>query len=260
LSSWDPNQYNRFAAEREQPFWDLAALLQPIRESHLVDLGCGDGRLTAGLAEKIGAAATTGIDNSPTMLAHPPELQGVDFQLDDIATWSRPGSFDVVFSNAALQWVADHPAVLQRWATSLKPGGQMAVQMPANADHASHVVSRLLAEEWLGDQAPPDPVEVNVKAPQDYARLLHDLGFADQHVRLQVYGHLLESTEAVVEWVKGTSLTRFKAAMNDEEFGRFLEEYRRRLVAELGDHRPYFYPFKRILMWGRLPTPTPTSS
>lgn len=253
MSSWDPAQYNRFAAEREQPLWDLAALLQPTEGPTLVDLGCGDGRLTAELAKRIGAARTTGVDNSPTMLAavaqH--ETATTTFVPADIATWSEPDTADVVFSNAALQWVPDHPTVLRLWATSLRPRGQLAVQMPANADHPSHRVSRQLAQDLLGDDAPPDPVEANVQSPEDYARILHRIGFTDQHVRLQVYGHVLESTEAVVEWVKGTSLTRIKAVMADNDYEQFLHEYGRRLLAELGDHRPYFYPFKRILIWGR---------
>jgi trans-aconitate 2-methyltransferase len=84
-----------------------------------------------------------------------------------------------------------------------------------------------------------------------YAEILHGLGYERQHVRLQVYGHLLGSTADVVEWVKGTSLTRFKRVLPPADFEQFLEEYRARLVAHLGDQQPYFYPFKRILFWGR---------
>lgn len=250
--TWDPAQYNRFAAEREQPFWDLAALLQPTPSPALVDLGCGDGRLTAELAGRLGARQALGIDSSPAMLAQAAghQSQTTTFDRGDLASWSAPGTVDVVFSNAALHWVPDHPAVLAGWAASLTPGGQLAVQMPANADHPSHTVSQHLAAELLGAGAPPDPVAANVARPEDYAGLLHDLGFARQHVRLQVYGHLLESTAAVGEWVKGSSLTRFKDVLGPDGFDAFVAEYTRRLVAEIGDQRPYFYTFKRVLLWG----------
>ncbi|HET6811055.1 MAG TPA: methyltransferase domain-containing protein [Acidimicrobiales bacterium] len=259
-STWDPGQYNRFAAEREQPFWDLAALLEPVPAPKVVDLGCGDGRLTAALHRKLGAAVTTGVDSSPAMLAaagaHAGD--GVAFSEADISTWtgrdpdpSGAGpDIDIVFSNAALQWVPDHADVLERWAAALRPGGQLAVQMPTNADHPSHRVARALAADWLGNRAPADPVEHNVLVPEAYAALLHDLGFERQHVRLQVYGHVLASTADVVEWVKGTSLTRFKDVLG-ADYESFVDEYRRRLVADLGDARPYFYAFKRILLWGR---------
>lgn len=253
-SAWDPAQYNRFAEERERPFWDLASLLEPADTPVVVDLGCGDGRLTAALHERLGAATTVGVDSSPAMLeaAGTRAGGGVSFAPGDIASWTGAGPApDVVFSNAALQWVPDHDAVLARWRDLLAPGGQLAVQMPTNADHASQRVARELAEEWLGGAAPADPVERNVGPPEHYAELLHQLGFLRQHVRLQVYGHVLGSGADVVEWVKGTSLTRFKEVLGPDH-ERFVDEYQRRLVAVLGAGRPYFYAFKRILIWARL--------
>ena len=254
-SSWDPAQYNRFAEQREQPFWDLAGLLEPVDDPAVVDLGCGDGRLTAALHQRLGAAATCGVDSSPAMLdaAGGRAGGGLSFSSGDIATWHGTGRApDIVISNAALQWVPDHDTVLARWRDLLAPGGQLAVQMPTNADHASHRVARELAGEWLGEAAPADPVEDNVRLPEHYAGLLHDLGFSRQHVRLQVYGHLLGSGSDVVEWVKGTSLTRFREVLGPDDYQRFVDEYRRRLVAVLGERRPYFYAFKRILLWARL--------
>ena len=67
----------------------------------------------------------------------------------------------------------------------------------------------------------------------------------------EVYGHHLASTADVVEWVKGTSLTRFKERLSPDLYEEFVDRYRQRLVAVLGDHRPFFYPFKRILFWAR---------
>src|SRR5689334_11429297 len=92
-TTWDPGQYDRFAVEREQPFWDLAALLEPVEAPTVVDLGCGDGRLTAELHARLGARRTLGIDSSPAMLeaasahAHP----GVTVEAGDLATWRGEG-------------------------------------------------------------------------------------------------------------------------------------------------------------------------
>ena len=88
--------------------------------------------------------------------------------------------------------------------------------------------------------------------PERYATLVHELGFAEQHVRLQVYGHLMPSTSAVVEWIRGTSLTRFFKRLPDELHEPFVKSVHDELLAEVGDQRPYFYPFKRILVWARL--------
>lgn len=253
-SQWDPGQYNRFAEQREQPFWDLAALVEPVQGPRVVDLGCGDGRLTAALHHSLDARRTLGIDSSAEMLAEALERagEGLTFEAGDLSTWAG-SDLDLVLSNAALHWVGDHRNVLGRWRDSLGPAGQLAVQVPANADHASHEVARQLGEEWFGRGAPPDPVAENVLRPECYAEVLDELGFEHQHVRLQVYGHTLARTADIVEWVRGTSLTRFKSRLPPLEFDRFVAEYRHRLLEVLGDRPDYFYPFKRILLWGRLP-------
>jgi len=251
---WDPGQYNRFAAEREEPFWDLVRLIETVVSPRVVDLGCGDGRLTSMLHVKVGASGTVGVDASPAMIASAAGYSSdqVSFEIGDIGKWERPDRYDIVLANASLQWVPDHRRVLARWARSLRSTGQLAVQVPANADHPAHLVATELAAELLSDP-PPDPVAENVLAPEEYAVLLDELGFVNQQVRLQVYLHHLSSTSEVVEWVKGTTLTRFKEPLGPEEWERFVGLYRQRLLSVLGDRSPFVYPFKRILMWARRP-------
>jgi trans-aconitate 2-methyltransferase len=254
LDGWDPEQYNRFAAEREEPFWDLARLVAPVRSAQVADLGCGDGRLTSLLHANLGAAETVGVDSSAAMIASAAahSSEHVRFELADIARWGQPDSYDIIFANASLQWVPDHPRVIGDWTGSLRPGGQLAVQVPANADHPAHLVATEMAAELLAEP-PPDPVAENVLAPEAYAVLLDGLGFTHQQVRLQVYLHHLSSTAEVVEWVKGTTLTRLKEPLGPEGWHHFVDLYRQRLLAVLGDRSPYVYPFKRILMWARRP-------
>ena len=98
---------------------------------------------------------------------------------------------------------------------------------------------------------PADPVARNVLAPEAYALVLDELGFAEQQVRLQVYLHHLASTADVVEWMKGTTLTRFKSSFGPDGWLRFVDLYRQRLLAALGDQSPYRFAFKRILHVGR---------
>src|SRR3954454_333896 len=256
-NTWNPDQYERFKAERSQPFYDLLSLVQPIGGGRALDLGCGTGALTRELHEKVGTSETVGIDSSPAMLAdaEPHAGGGLRFEQGDIGSLAVDDPVDLVFSNAALHWVPHHEQVLADWTALLGDGGQIAVQVPANVDHASHRVIQELAEESpyvdAGDgPPPPDPV-LGVLRPERYAELLYRLGYTEQHVRLQVYGHVLDSTAAVVEWTKGTSLTRMARHLPPDLYEQFVDEYRRRLVAELGDQRPYFYAFKRILFWAR---------
>lgn len=257
MDSWDPEQYERFKGERTAPFEDLLTLVEPVAGGSVVDLGCGTGELTWRLHTHVGAFRTVGVDSSPSMLeeANTRQRGRVTFQRGDINTFGGTGEWDVVAANASLHWVPDHPAVLGRWAAALRPGGQLAVQVPANIDHPSHWVAAEVGREVCGDAAPVDPV-ANVLKPEQYAELLDGLGFERQHVRLQVYGHRMASSADVVEWVKGTSLTRFRSVLDDADYADFLDRYRARLLEVIGDRRPYFYAFKRILMWGRLPAVT----
>lgn len=263
---WDPGQYALFSAERSQAFWDLVDLIRPSSMScggfgRSVDLGCGSGELTAAITERLGIEEMVGVDSSDAMLAQAREQIAVDdspmrFAKGDIAKWTGRSDHELVIANASLQWVPDHPGVIARWWAGLAPGGQLAVQMPANADHASHRVAAQIAatEPFLtafNSLPPPDPVAQNVLAPEQYSIILDHLGATDQHVRLQVYPHHLESSESVVEWTKGTTLTRFTKILPNELKDQFLANYSERLLDTIGRTAPYFYPFKRILMWAQ---------
>jgi trans-aconitate 2-methyltransferase len=251
---WDPAQYGRFSAERAQPFEDLLALCSPVPGGSVVDLGCGTGELTALAHRRLDAKVTTGLDRSAEMLtAVPVGVPGLGFVQGDIADWEGDG-VDLVLANASLHWLSDHEGLLARLRASLAPGGQLAFQVPANFSHPSHRVARSLAAEapFAALQGRGDlDRATSVLSPNRYAEILHALGAVAQHVRLQVYGHELASLDEVVEWVKGTFLGPYRAALGPAAFAAFLGRYRARLGAELGDPRPYFYAFSRIVCWAR---------
>jgi trans-aconitate 2-methyltransferase len=267
---WSPSQYDKFQREREQPFVDLLDLVQPVERMRVVDLGCGTGRLTARLHERLQARETVGIDRSPRMLAAaaalgpvvaadaaaPPDARpsaGVRFVQREIEAFPPAGErYDLIFSNAALHWIDHHESLFERLASALAPAGQLAIQVPAMHDAPSHAVAAALIQEEpfrsaSGARERPWPV----LTPEAYCRLLFRLGFPAPAVRLIVYPHVLEDPEAVVEWMKGTLLAEYSRHMPADVFERFTEEYRRRLLPTIDTARPFVFPFKRILMWGR---------
>jgi trans-aconitate 2-methyltransferase len=252
--TWNPTQYERFRSEREQPFHDLVALITRRPAARVIDLGCGTGLLTEALHRELSAKETIGVDSSEAMLdrARALEGDGLRFECGDIGNLQEMAPFDVVFSNAALQWVGDHHTLFARLTEMLVPGGELAVQVPANFDHVSHTLAADIAHEQPFAAAMHGYSRTfSVLPPEEYAAMLYALGFVAQSVRLQVYGHVLESPDAVVEWVRGTLLTDYEARMPAAMYQEFVERYRERLNAALGHQRPYFYPFKRILLWGR---------
>ena len=253
-SPWNPEQYHRFRNERSQPFVDLLELVAPVPGGTVIDLGCGTGELTAALHARTGASTTLGLDSSETMLAKAADRagNGLSFVQGDITSFE--GQFDLVFSNAALQWLNGHEALIPAVASHVKPGGQLAFQVPANADHPSHLVAHAVAREApfaeaLGGYSREWPV----LPPERYAEILDGLGFEPLHVRLQVYGHHLPSSEGVIEWVKGTMLTDYKKRLSPEMYAVFLARYSERLLPLLEDTSPFFFPFKRILFTARKP-------
>jgi trans-aconitate 2-methyltransferase len=178
--------------------------------------------------------------------------EGLTFELGDIAEWTPAEPVDLVFSNAALHWIDDHDALFERLTGFLSPGGQLAVQVPANHDHPSHLVAERVANEEPFRAALDCYVRrAPVLAPERYAQLLHRLGYASQHVRLQVYLHVLPGPGAVVDWVKGTLLTDYRRRLTDAAYEDFVARYRELLAAELPDQRPFPFSFKRVLLWGR---------
>ena len=252
--AWEPDQYARFRTEREQPFHDLLALVEPVPGGRVVDLGCGTGVLTRLLHEHTGAAETVGVDRSEAMLAQSAQYAGggVRFEQCDIEAFAGRG-LDVVFSNAALQWVTDHESLFPRLAGTLGEGGQLAVQMPMNHDHVSHTVAHEVAREARHAEALGGYVrEYPLLEAEWYAELFARLGFEEQHVREQVYLHRLAGPEELVEWMKGSLLTDYRNRLSQRDYEAYLADYRERLLAELPDERPYLLPFKRILLWGRM--------
>jgi trans-aconitate 2-methyltransferase len=152
--------------------------------------------------------------------------------------------------------VSDHPTALRQFFNALNPGGQLAVQIPANFDHPSHrVADEVAAEDPFRDRLSGYPRRNPVHTPEDYAQVLYHLGFSRQSVSLRVYAHVLESADHVIEWVQGTLLTPIKARLDPSEYSRFLERYRQALLPRLADERPFLYTFKRILFWAAKPVP-----
>ena len=253
---WDPEQYGRFRAERQQPFFDLLALVSPKPQMRVLDLGCGPGELSEELHRRLGARTTIGIDSSEAMLeaAETRSGDGLSFRRQDIDDFASDAgaAYDLIFSNAALHWVSDHRLLFARLTSALATEGQLAIQVPANFDHVSHESAREVAEESpfreaLGGHSHP----LFVLAPEDYASLLEELGYRKQHVRLQVYVHRLASKEEVVEWLRGSLLTVYQRRLSDEMFREFLDRYRERLLPRLSNARPFLFTFKRILVWAR---------
>jgi trans-aconitate 2-methyltransferase len=254
--NWNPDQYERFRDERSAPFLDLLALVEQRPAMRVVDLGCGTGELTELAHERLAASTTLGIDSSAAMLERAAERRtpSLHFAEQSVERFSPELSYDLVLSNAALHWVDDHPRLFERMTAWLAPGGQIAVQMPANDAHLSQVTARELAAREPFASALTGAKRVTpVLELEEYALLLARLGYAEQRVRAQIYLHRLAHSRQLFEWVKGTVLTWYAARLDPSLYTRFVEEYRERLQERLGPaDDPYLLTYRRVLLHASL--------
>ena len=249
--AWNPTHYNKFKIQRSQPFYDLLGRIKKDRILSAVDLGCGTGELTQVLCESLPKARVLGVDNSPAMLEESARYAGsrLSFQNQDISSFARETSgetYDLIFTNAALQWVSDHCVLIPQLLHRVKAGGQIAIQVPYNWDHVSHQLAYKVASEFQTSVEIPSRELLD---PEQYSRILYENGFVEPRVSVEVYPHPMKSGADVYEWTRGTLLTFYKNLLAPNDYESFLLTYKERLVQELGD-RPYLYTFKRLLIWG----------
>jgi trans-aconitate 2-methyltransferase len=254
MPRWDSDQYLKFANERTQPAIDLLARVAVETPRTVADLGCGPGNSTALLHQRWPAADIVGVDSAPEMLdtaraTHP----NWSWQLGDIAIWSPPISCDVVFSNAALQWVPDHARVLPHLMAQVAPGGALAVQIPAHVNSPVHQAMLAVASDlaWR-DRMHAATTAITVESSSVYYDLLQP--FASRiDLWVTEYQHLLDGPAVVIDWMRGTGLRPFLQALADDgERTRF----EAMLLAEVTKGYPrqadgrVLFPFRRLFLVG----------
>jgi trans-aconitate 2-methyltransferase len=252
LSSWDPDQYLRFERERSRPIEDLVARFSDRSPSRIIDLGCGPGTSTAVLRQRWPTAHLVGLDSSPEMITAARRSDAtVDWVLRDIRSWRAQPPFDLVVSNAALQWVPDHEELFPRLVAQVAAGGALAVQMPVNSDSGAHRCIREVAQStpWRSRWG-PDLLQPQVGAPELYYRLLAPV-CASVELWQTEYVHVLPDPAAILEWVKGTTLrpylTRLSSPSDQEAF---LGTILRGLEAAYPRQRNgrVLFPFRRLFL------------
>lgn len=246
---WNPVQYNKFERERSQPFYDLLALIRPEPDMHVIDLGCGTGQLTKVLHEKLQAKHTLGIDTSPAMLQEAKKLSsnGLTFIQKDILEIDPTQHYDLIFSNAALQWLPDHHKLFPFLIKQLRNDGQLAIQVPANFDFPTHTIAKELSgkyKAYLQEAQMPSALTI-----EEYSSLLFQNGLKNQIVKAQIYPLALPSSKELIEWLKGSLLTFFEKYLPPDAFQEFMHEYTIEIEKTFGKNKSIFVPFKRILMW-----------
>ena len=247
---WNPDKYHQFQTQRSAPFFDLLGLVEVRPNLKVVDLGCGTGNLTRQLADTLPESAVVGIDSSPQMLERTGEYArpGLRFELGNLA--ELDGKWDLIISNAALQWSENHRELVPRLFDHLNPGGQIAVQVPSNHGGPTHLTILRVADQepfrtvlnrWTR-QSPVLPIET-------YTELLFRKEAQEISAFDKIYLHILENVDAIVDWISGTALVPYFERLGNHK-NDFVTAIRRELHTDFPDE-PVFYPFRRTFFSSR---------
>lgn len=254
-AKWDPSQYMKFAGPRLRPALDLLAQVAVDGARTVYDLGCGPGNLTEFLRGRWPDAEVIGIDSSEEMLerarnAHP----DVTWSKADLTTWRPDRPADVIYANAALQWVADHENLFPALARALGDGGVLAVQMPRNHTAPSHALMQdaIEASPWADAMRgarglPPVP------GPEVYYDLLGP-EVSELNIWESEFLQVLEGDNAVAEYTRGTALKPYLDALaDDDQRAQFFDDYSartRQAYPQRADGKTLF-PFRRLFIIAR---------
>jgi trans-aconitate 2-methyltransferase len=250
MTGWNPDAYMKFGSERTRPSVDLVGRIGLAEPASIVDIGCGPGNSTQVLRDRWPKARIIGLDNSPQMIekartTYPKE----EWVLADAATWSSEAKFDLVFSNATLQWIPDHGTLVGRFFDQVSKGGALAVQVPANSGSPLHRallgVSR--SPEWREATAGCGELITYRDADFYYDRLSALSGRVD--IWETTYFHVMESRRDLVEWYASTGLRPYLEKLaGDPERAAF----KKQILEECESGYPLrrdgrvLFPFKRL--------------
>jgi trans-aconitate 2-methyltransferase len=216
MPTWNPNLYLKFSAERTRPAADLASRIPTIDITRVVDLGCGPGNSTAVLRSRWPTATIIGVDNSPEMIdaarfAYP----AGEWIAADLTEYAESG-FDLVFSNAALQWVPNHDVIFPKLLSMTRAGGVLAVQVPLHHRSLLHGLIAEVAERpaWR-DRLAQTQQKLRMETPEFYYDILRPHA-ATVDVWVTEYRHLMTEAEGVIDWIRGSGLRPYLAALADD--------------------------------------------
>jgi len=234
--AWDPAAYAANSSSQQAWARELIANLELRGDEDLLDVGCGDGKVTAELAHAVPSGAATGIDASPEMIRFaraafsPGKVPNLEFHQMDARRIHFARRFDLVFSNAALHWVDDHEAFLRGAASVLCPGGRLVVSCGGKGN-AQEVFVVLCAEmrrnrwrEFFRKMETP----YFFHRPEEYEKWLPRFGFKARGVRLTDKDMVFASSDGLAGWFRTTWLPytqRVPEPSREEFIARVVQRY-----------------------------------
>jgi trans-aconitate 2-methyltransferase len=217
MSDWNPSNYLKFKNERTQPAIDLVQRIPINNPQFIIDLGCGPGNSTRILAERWPKANIVAIDSSPEMINKArSENDTISWKTADIDQYSDTCRYDIVFSNAALQWIMNHGELIPRLFKMTNTHGILAAQVPLNCDSPLHqaVICVSHSKRW-SDFASKCNNLLNYQSASYYYDILSKLS-AEFYIWETTYMHVMENHNSLIEWYRTTGMRPYLDALPDD--------------------------------------------
>jgi len=253
---FDGKQYTQASAHQKQWGAKLISELVLRGDEQILDLGCGDGALTAQLAESVPQGGVVGIDSSRSMIETARERRGhnVQFELMDINQLDFREQFDVVFSNATLHWIKDHRNLLARVVRSLKDNGAVRFNFAGdgNCSNFNRVVRELMNRAEYAPYFRSFAWPWYMPGVEEYRSLAGQLRFSELKVWGENADRYFPDTDAMIRWIDQPSLVPFLVQVDPLDRARFRGEVIQRMVTATrqSDGR-CFETFRRINLLAR---------
>jgi trans-aconitate 2-methyltransferase len=252
---WNPEVYNQFKNIRYQPFFDLMAMISADGLKNAVDIGCGTGEQTKILSEKFDETNFLGFDSSAEMLAKSKELENenLHFKKSPVEEFVSDSNqqWDLIFSNAALQWSDDHETLFPKLISLLSDKGQFAVQMPVqNENLLNKILLALVQEKPFVDYLNGWKRDTPLLSIDRYAQIMFENGLQNIQIIQKVYPIIADDHEKLFDFISGSALIPYIERISGSEQELFIAEYKKRIQQEF-KRFPAIYAFKRLLLYGR---------
>jgi trans-aconitate 2-methyltransferase len=252
MNDWDPQQYLKFNDERTRPAADLVARIAFESPGTIIDIGCGPGNSTRILRDRWPAADITGIDYSPNMIEKArADYPGLKWEVRDATNFNPGLRFDIVFSNAALQWVPDHDMLMPHLFSMVSDKGLLAIQMPANNESPFYkiMVGTACSGKWREFTSGCEKLLTYHSAGYYYDLLSPIAGGID--VWTATYYHVMKSHRDLTEWHKSTGMKPYLESLPDEARRA---EFEKEIISNCEEAYPVqkdgriLYPFRRLFI------------
>lgn len=219
MTDWDSSKYLKFGNERTQPAIDLINRIYIEKPKKILDIGCGPGNSSEVLAQRYPDADILGIDNSPAMIKAARELHP-DIQFmhcDANKDLLKVGiDFDIVFSNACIQWIPNHDTLLKNTMCLLRPGGVLAVQTPMNYQEPIHQIIKEISTSNKWSSKFENPRVFYNLTQGEYYDLLSNIA-SDFYMWQTTYFHKMQSHSDIMEWYRATGLRPYLNVLSETD-------------------------------------------